>query len=69
MRKLMLILTVAVFSATATMATPYANKDAPKECTVTIKGTYDGKPINVTVTFQADNCAEGAGKLLKAAIK
>lgn len=59
---------VAVCSVTATLATPTLTMDVPKECTVTIKGTYGGTPIDIVVTFQADNCAEGAGKLLKAAI-
>lgn len=59
---------VAVCSVTATLATPTLTMDVPKECTVTIKGTYDGKAIDIVVTFQADNCAEGAGKVLKSAL-
>lgn len=37
-----------------------------KECKIRIKGTYDGKEIDVTVTVEADNCAVAAGELLKA---
>lgn len=36
-----------------------------KTCTVTIKGNIGGKPVDVTVTFEADNCAIGAAKFLK----
>lgn len=42
---------------------------APETCTITIKGTYDGKQIDVTVTVTADNCARAAGDLLKAFAK
>jgi len=36
-----------------------------RSCSIRIKGTYDGKPIDVTVTVEADNCAVAAGQLLK----
>jgi antitoxin component YwqK of YwqJK toxin-antitoxin module len=34
-------------------------------CDIRIKGTYNGKKIDVTVTVEADNCAKAAGALLK----
>jgi hypothetical protein len=36
-----------------------------KPCPIKIKGTYDGKEINITVTVEAENCAKAAGELLK----
>lgn len=36
-----------------------------KECPIKIKGTYDGKPIDITITVEAENCAVAAGALLK----
>jgi hypothetical protein len=36
-----------------------------KECDIKIKGTFDGKKIDLVVTVEADNCAVAAGDLLK----
>ncbi|MCC1484422.1 hypothetical protein [Winogradskyella immobilis] len=37
-----------------------------EECNIKIKGTFNGKPIDVVVTVEADDCAVAAGKVLKA---
>jgi len=36
-----------------------------KECEIKIKGTFDGKKINVVVKVETENCAKAAGSLLK----
>lgn len=45
----------------------FASDELPT-CTVTIKGDIGGRPINVTTTFEAENCAKAAGEMLKAAL-
>lgn len=40
-----------------------------KECKIRISGTYNGKPLDVTITVEADNCAVAAGELLKSFVK
>ncbi|GAB3017876.1 hypothetical protein [Spirosoma pulveris] len=34
-------------------------------CTVTVKGTIDGKVYNLSVTFTADDCVAGYIKIIK----
>jgi len=36
-----------------------------KESEIKIKGTFEGKKIDVVVTVEAENCAKAAGSLLK----
>lgn len=40
-----------------------------KDCTVTIKGTVNGKKIDLTVKYQADDCAAGAVTIIKGVMK
>ncbi|WP_075341799.1 hypothetical protein [Tenacibaculum agarivorans] len=40
-----------------------------KSCPVTIKGTYDGKEVDLVVTVEADDCAKAAGTMLKEVMK
>lgn len=35
-------------------------------CNIRIKGSYDGRSVDVTVTVEAPNCAKAAGEVLKA---
>lgn len=70
MKKMIVMMMVVACTATGLFASPVAvteameSNEAP-ECTITIKGTYDGKVVNLTITVQADNCARAAGDLLK----
>ena len=36
-----------------------------KTCTITVKGTIDGKKIDIKVTLEAADCADAAIKVLK----
>tara|TARA_R110000868_G_scaffold44879_1_gene149373 strand:+ start:300 stop:599 length:300 start_codon:yes stop_codon:yes gene_type:complete len=36
-----------------------------RTCRLTVKGTIDGKPIDIDVTYEADDCVDGAIKILK----
>lgn len=74
----MFVLMVTVCAVTCAFAGPVGSSNAevgqlaadePPTCTITVKGTYDGKEINVTVTVEADNCARAAGDMLKAFAK
>ncbi len=65
MKKIIVIMMVAVFSVTAAVALPTTITGMPELCTITIKGDIDGKPVNVSVTFQAENCAVGAARFFK----
>ncbi|MDO6489917.1 MULTISPECIES: hypothetical protein [unclassified Cellulophaga] len=40
-----------------------------KQCKVKIEGTVNGKPVEVSVEFTADDCIEGTVKILKSVIK
>ncbi len=55
----------AVASTDITMDVVLADESAPKVCTITIKGTYKGDPIDLVVTVEADNCAQAAADFLK----
>ena len=39
-----------------------------KTCTITIKGTVDGKKIDLKLTYEADDCAKGAVTIVKGVI-
>lgn len=39
--------------------------DDKKECTITIKGTYDNKDVDLTITIKDQTCAEFFKDLLK----
>lgn len=68
MKKIIVMMMVVALTTTGLMAGGSETLEPPKECKITIKGTYDGKVIDVNVTVQADNCAKAAGELLKEAI-
>ncbi|MFN7117957.1 MAG: hypothetical protein ACK4TA_14240 [Saprospiraceae bacterium] len=36
-----------------------------EKCKLTVKGTVDGKSINVTLEFEADNCFKAYAEILK----
>ena len=70
MKKLIFVVALSVCSMSVLFANTYGSSQyfaetPPPQCTITIKGSYDGKPIDVTVTVTADNCARAAGELLK----
>lgn len=73
MKKMIVVVMVATMSVTALFATPPAipavEEEAPRSCTIRIRGEYGGTPIDVNVTVEAENCAEAAGALLKAFTK
>lgn len=68
MKKVVVVVMVAVFAVTGLFAAPQleASENEAPTCYITIKGTYDGKEVNVTVSLEAPDCAEAAGKVLKA---
>lgn len=75
MKKMIVMMMVVACTATGLFASPVSStteavvlEEAP-ECTITIKGTYDGKEVNLTVTLTADNCARAAGDLLRQIVK
>ena len=41
------------------------SNEALKSCTITVKGTIDGKKIDIKVTLEADDCADAAIKVIK----
>jgi hypothetical protein len=40
-----------------------------KTCTITVKGTIDGKKIDIKVTVEADDCVDAAIEILKGVMK
>lgn len=42
------------------------NREDDILCSIRIRGTYDGKAVDVMVTVEAENCAKAAGEVLKA---
>jgi hypothetical protein len=40
-----------------------------KTCTITVKGTIDGKKIDIKVTVEADDCVDAAIVILKGVMK
>lgn len=74
-----IILLIAVLFTTSTFAIDngtLVDKDLAiesildvKTCTIKIKGTFDGKKIDINITIDADDCATAAGKILKAAME
>jgi len=69
MRSLSIILAVLLVGATAWTPGGETNASAvaPMDCTVTIKGNFDGMIVNVTITVSNTNLAECL--LLKAGVK
>jgi hypothetical protein len=76
MKKMIVVMMVAVF-ASVTFSSPA--KDVVDTnvvitehrvddtlCNIRIRGTYDGKAVDVMVTVEAENCATAAGELLRA---
>ena len=48
---------------------PSNSQITAKNCTVTIKGTVDGKKIDLKIEYQADDCAAGAITIIKGVMK
>jgi hypothetical protein len=73
MKKMIVAMMIVASTATGLFASGAELSDGMPEplaptCTITIKGTYNGTAVDISVTVQADNCAKAAAEVLKAAI-
>lgn len=72
MKKMIVVMMVALFAATAAPSEANGTDNVITElqtddilCSIRIRGTYDGKPVDLTVTVEAENCAKAAGEMLR----